>query len=425
MPTPMPHQIEGARFLASRQAALLADDPRVGKTGAAIMACDFVLARRILVVTTATGRANFGREFRVWQAIERRVQVLFGALDTIDPTADVLVVGWSVIASARLRHRLLAWAPEVLVLDESHYAKTPEAKRTGAAWALAAKAQHVFCLSGTPMPSAPHELWPMLNAIAPDRIDGMTYGAFVRRFCVVKTRFMGGKRVDVIIAGRNLPELRERLDGFWLRRTQTDVGIREPIFSVLALDARTPRADDSEDVQAVLEAAETGDTQTLEMHMGPLRRLTGGIKAEAVSDLVQEELQNGLDKVVLMAWHGDVLDLLTARLGAHGVARIDGGTPAHRRQAEVDKFQRGDARVFVGQITAAGEGIDLSTSCNLIFVEASWVPKDMRQAALRITNHGQKRQCLVRFAALAGSIDEALAAVLTRKVATIKEVLRA
>ncbi len=45
----------------------------------------------------------------------------------------------------------------------------------------------------------------------------------------------------------------------------------------------------------------------------------------------------------------------------------------------------------------------------------------MKQAALRITNHGQKAQCLVRVAALAGSIDEALTAVLVRKVLSIKE----
>ncbi len=67
MPTPFPHQIDGARFLANG-GVLLADDPRVGKTGAAIMACDLVLAQRVLVVTTATGRANFGREFAAWQA---------------------------------------------------------------------------------------------------------------------------------------------------------------------------------------------------------------------------------------------------------------------------------------------------------------------------------------------------------------------
>ena len=47
----------------------------------------------------------------------------------------------------------------------------------------------------------------------------------------------------------------------------------------------------------------------------------------------------------------------------------------------------------------------------------------MAQAALRITNHGQKRQCRVRVAALEGSVDEALQAIVIRKVATNKEII--
>jgi SWI/SNF-related matrix-associated actin-dependent regulator 1 of chromatin subfamily A len=73
---------------------------------------------------------------------------------------------------------------------------------------------------------------------------------------------------------------------------------------------------------------------------------------------------------------------------------------------------------------AAGEAIDLSVSRDLIFVECSFTPKDMKQAALRVTNFGQTGSVLVRVAALAGSIDEAVTAVLTRKVASIQEVLQ-
>ena len=431
MPTPYPHQIEGAQFLAAG-GHLLADDPRVGKTAAAIMACDFVLSRRILVVTTATGRANFAREFREWQAFPRRVQVLYGALDKIDPLADVLVVAWSIVADKRLAGALAAWPCDVLVLDESHYAKSVTAKRTSAAMLLAKAAARVFCLSGTPMPNAPNDLWPMLATLAPERIDNMDYDAFVRRFCVTRAKFMGGKRIEVVVNGKNLPELRERLQGFWLRRTQADVGIREPIYSVLSVEvggkdmARAREAAADLDLDEILAAAETGETRSLEVHMGPLRRITGVAKAVAIADLVNEEMESGsLDRIVLMCWHTEVMRLLAERLDHHGAVRLDGSTTGPNRDAAVRAFQTGKARVFIGQIQAAGEAIDLSSSCNLIFVEASWTPKDMRQASLRITNHAQKRQCLVRFAALAGSIDEALTSVLTRKVATIREVMKA
>ena len=52
---PRQTQIDGALFLAKTGRALLADEPRVGKTGAAILAADYELAEKLLIVTTTSG----------------------------------------------------------------------------------------------------------------------------------------------------------------------------------------------------------------------------------------------------------------------------------------------------------------------------------------------------------------------------------
>jgi SWI/SNF-related matrix-associated actin-dependent regulator 1 of chromatin subfamily A len=420
----MPHQIEGATFLAQREAALLADEPRVGKTAAAIIAADLVMARRILVVSTASARANWGREIRDWQALDRRVYVAYGSAPFDVNAFDAIVVGWDSLAG--LAKSLSAYRWGVVILDESHYAKNPSAKRTAAAWTVARGAEHVWCLTGTPIPNSPADLWPMLKALAPERIDNMGFDAFLDRYCTWYAKRVGwGSSIKVVTGGKNLEELRMRLDGFMLRRTQQDVGITKPTFALQTLHVdRVPASiRDPEAAQEILDAAEAGDTRALDMHLGPLRRLTGGIKAEAAAALVAEELDNGLDRIVLMAWHTDVVDALRAALAQYGVVGIDGRTPATARDTAIQHFQRGLARVFVGQIQAAGEGIDLSSACDLLFVETSFVPKDMAQAAMRITNHTQTRQPRVRVCALEGSIDEALVRILTRKVATIRSVL--
>jgi SNF2 family DNA or RNA helicase len=420
--TPYPHQIEGARFLAARKSALLADEQRVGKTGAAIMACDYVLARRILVVTTASGRPNWKREFGEWSNMDRSVGVIYGSSGSALNT-DVVIVGWDSLAA--LAPQLAAQAWDVVIFDESHYAKNPEAKRTVAAFHSGLKARNVWCLSGTPMANSPADLYPMLGALAPERVTGLTYDAFVDRYCTWYPKRLRFNTIRVITGGKNLDELRQRLDGFWLRRTQQDVGITKPVFALHSLHVHglPKELRDNEDAQSILDAAEVGETKNLEMHLGPLRRITGQLKSGAAAKAVAEELDNGLDKIVLMAWHTDVIDALKTLLKPYGVVGIDGRTPATARQAAVDEFQRGAARVFVGQIQAAGEGIDLSAACELMFVEYSFVPKDLAQAALRITNHLQKRQPRVRVCALEGSIDESFARILTRKVSTIKQVL--
>jgi SWI/SNF-related matrix-associated actin-dependent regulator 1 of chromatin subfamily A len=285
-------------------------------------------------------------------------------------------------------------------------------------------------LSGTPIPNSPADAWPMLNALAPERLGGIAnYDDFVHRYCVVKmVRFGGGPARPVIKGGKNLEELNERVKGFWLRRTQKDVGIKPPIFSVFALtvDKLPPELRDDPEAQAVLDAFETGETKSLEMHLGPIRRLTGHMKAHAVVAAAKELLEDGqIDKLVLMAWHVDVLDILWTGLAQFGVTGIDGRTGAKTRDAAVKHFNRKSGpRVFVGQITAAGEAIDLSAAAELWFVEQDFVPKSMSQAAMRVCNHSQKRQALVRVCALAGSIDEAMAAILTRKVASIRELMK-
>jgi SWI/SNF-related matrix-associated actin-dependent regulator of chromatin subfamily A-like protein 1 len=436
--TAMPHQIVGANFLADRRVALLADHPRVGKTGAAILAADDILAARILVITTASGRPVWVRGFRDWSAFNLPTRAVYGELGSLDGDLR-LIVSWSEIGKHAEALGKTKW--DVLILDESHYAKSPDTKRTQAVygtfrgasrgWGVCDAAARVWCLTGTPIPNAPNDLYPMLRALDGTRIeDVLKYEDFLHRYCIVKKKAISRyTKIDVVIGGRNLEELKARLDGFWLRRTQADVGIRPPTFEMLplhltaserkAVELAVPEGAD------ILAAAETGETKSLDIALGTLRRLTGQIKAQKVAEVVKEEFEGGLDKIVLFCWHKDVMETLTRALAKYAVVRVDGGTSPTDREKAVQSFQSIDgARVCIGQIIAAGEAIDLSAAAELIFVESSFVPKDMKQAALRVTNHEQTRQTRVRVAALEGSIDEALQAIVIRKVSTNKEVMK-
>ena len=210
-------------------------------------------------------------------------------------------------------------------------------------------------------------------------------------------------------------------------RTQQDVGITEPIHETfpLAVSERHRREIEANiEAGVVLAAAEAGDTKTLDMHLGPLRRLTGEIKARAVVDAVKDEFDGGLDKIVLAYWHKDVGALLRDGLSTYGVVGIDGATSTNTRGEAEQRFLRDPSiRVFLAQIQAAGEAIDLSSAAELLFVETSFIPKDMKQMSLRITNHTQSRSPRVRVATLEGSVDDALQSILLRKWSAIREVI--
>lgn len=416
-------------FLANNRTALLADAPRVGKTGAALIAADYVFARTVLVITTASGRAVWRRAVKEWCVFDRG--------------ADFIVLGWPDLTTAAGRAKALSRSWDLLILDEAHYAKNYEAKRTQAVFgvldddastllngaAIYPRAAQVWCLTGTPMPNSPADLYPMMRALCPDRLGEVRdHEAFMKRYCVTRPMKVGNWRwIDVVTGGRNLDELKRRLDGFILRRTQEDVGIRPPLYEIMPLtvsdrDRRSIERDI--DKAAILDAAEKGATKSLEMHMGPLRRLTGEIKAPAVLEAVKEGFECGLDKIVLMHWHTKTGADLVEGLRQFGPVALNGSTSAAERERAAHVFRTDPkCRAFVGQIAAAGEAIDLSAAAELWFVETSFVPKDMYQAALRITNHSQTRQALVRVCVLEGSIDEALQAVLLRKWTAIREVL--
>ena len=446
---PFPHQIEGAKFLSGRDVGLLADEPRVGKTGAAIMAADYSLTGSILVITTASGRPVWRRAFGDWSPFGRSVQVI--AKDSDKLKADVAIVGWGSITNPKIRSMLLQRKWGRVISDEDHFGKTFEAARTRALYgeihegglmlntstALSHAADgRVWCLTGTPQPHNPGDWYPRLRALKPGCLqahDGMpdvtAYEDFMRRYTIRRPKKISQwRKIMVVMGGQNLPELRARIGDFMLRRTQQDVGIRAPLYETLPL-AVSPsmrrEVEASLDAKSVLEAAEAGDTRALEMHLGPLRRLTGEIKARAVVEAVKDEFDCGLDKIVLAYWHRDVGQILKDGLSTYGVVGVDGASSADNRRTAVERFQSDpSSRVFLAQIAAAGEAIDLSTSCaNLLFVETSFSPSQMKQMSLRVTNFQQSRQVFVRVAVLDGSIDEALQASLMRLWAAIREVI--
>jgi SWI/SNF-related matrix-associated actin-dependent regulator 1 of chromatin subfamily A len=447
---PLPTQLSGAKFLADRKTALLADEPRVGKTGAAIMAADYIFARTILVVTTASGRSVWRRGFDTWSNFGRRVQVVTRKIK-LEKNAEVVIVSWGDQADPHVRVQLLSRRWDLVISDEDHWAKSFEAARTKSFYgeliegggrvlvstAIAGKADRVWCLTGTPLPNSPLDAYPRLRVLAVDRLlanpekgwpEVVKFEKFRDRYCEGHPMKIGrgswARWTFVVTKGRNEEELQARIGDFMLLRTQKDVGIRkvEPeLFPLMVSEANRKATDAGLNTKKILAAVENG--ADLDMELGPKRRLTGEIKARAVIEAVKEEFDGGLDKIVLAYWHKDVGDILEAGLSSYGVVRIDGATSSDKRLAAELNFRLPPFRVCLAQIVAAGEAIDLSPACEMIFVESSFVPKDMRQMSDRISNITQARLTRVRVATLEGSVDDALQATLLRKWSSIRKVL--
>ena len=449
MMTPMKTQLEGAAFLASRTTALLADMPRVGKSGAALLAVKQIGGRLpTLIVTTASGRAVWRRAVKDW--LQQDAWIVGVGQRDCEP---FYIVSWDQIRQAKVYALLASCQFGVVILDEDHRAKNPETATAQAVYGkfnkwgdrtakgLVTDIPRVWHLSGSPCPHDLGDMWCRLRSSAPHLLAAndvkgwpnvMSFEAFRNRYCVMRPKKLSAwNTIMVVMGGKNEAELRERIGDWMLRRTQKDVGIRPPVQELMPLLVsaahRRERVADRE-TREIVEAIETGATRELEMELGPLRRLTGRIKAEAVVAAAKEWLaDNPGDKLVLAYYHREVGDILEEGLLGDDfvLPRIDGSTSAKDREWSENHFRKDpSARVFLAQIDAAGEAIDLSAAAELWFVETTFSPKSMSQMASRISNVSQTKNTFVKVCTIADSIDEAIQASLLRLWQSIREVVR-
>ena len=453
---PLPVQISGAEFLASRRTALLADEMRCGKTFSAIWAANKIGARKILVVTTASGRAVWRK---AWQdswtlpwiessRVMRSIHVIGADSHPRPADADIQIVSWDSIRQAKVFAYLRQIEFELHILDEDHRAKNPDTKTTRAIYGrfdsrgnyvargIVREDARVWHLSGTPLPHDAGDMWCRLRASNSDCLriyerfehNVTSYDDFRNRYCVIVQKKLKYNSIPVVVGGRNLEELKARIGDWMLRRTQADIGIRAPVTELLPLTA--PRAEHADittdrtrmEIIAAIEAGRTGD---LDMHLGPLRRITGRIKAEAIIQNVKDVLTDNDDKLVLAYFHREVGDILHDNLPDFRRCRVDGATAPHSRQEQLAHFARDrSCRVFLAQIEACGEAIDLSAAAELWFVESTFSPKAMAQMASRIVNVARTTTAFVKVAFIENSIDEAIQAALLRLWSAINQVLK-
>ena len=410
-PALKPFQHVGSLFLAERTRALLADEPGVGKTAQFITAANLVGARRVGVVCPDIGTEHWRREFNKWNFKGDRADVI-----SWDEAHE--------IAAGFKKHGRSAPLPwDVLIPDESHFGKNPQARRTKSVFGtggLGWYARRIWAGSGTPAPNNAAELWPMLRAFGKTKMDLAT---FTNYFCVVdglgKVR---GNRAD------HIDELRVILKSISLRRTKADVlpelgeiDVQEwyvkpsPRFTFDVIpdmqESRLRRLTQgrSDDEILALLADPSEDFATL-------RRYNALLKAPAIFDTVQFEHANGLlDKVVIYGYHKEALEALQRNFEW---AKIDstliyGDTPKHERDAMIERWKK-KGTVILASIVVASTALDFTAAHQGIMIELDWVNGNNSQAMQRMHRHGQTKPVTIRVA-LGSHIDEVVNSVLLRK----------
>ena len=404
------HQQEGVMRILKAHRIILADDMGLGKTTTALVAanafkkalgCSIFVLARISLHDTAWRRdaAVVGSEIEIYSNHVSRI-----------PQAPS--------------------KPFVLIVDEAHDYQSLTSKRTEAMLKLASSplCEGVMLLTGTPIKNGrPANLFPLLLAI--EHPLSKNRKAFEKRYCAAgPTRW---SRWDVSGAA-HLDELHTLTKEDILRRMKKDcLDLPEKTRVVRKAEMSDSAAAEYQRVLRTLvtsyrERLRRGDIMTGGEALVELTQLrhAGSIgKAETAIELAEEVVEEGRQAVVFTEFEASV-SLIVNGLEAKGipVVRLTGATPQKDRGGLVDKFQSGEAKVFVGTVKAGGVGLTLTAADTVILVDRPWTPGDAIQAEDRTHRIGQASNVTAVWVQ-ANGVDERVDKLLLSKQQRIDMVL--
>jgi SWI/SNF-related matrix-associated actin-dependent regulator of chromatin subfamily A-like protein 1 len=418
-----PFQEQGIEFALAREGALIADEMGLGKTCQAIgLINQDPTLRKIIIVCPACMRIPWRRELERW--LNRPLSIAIVGVDAASIkdlfAKEVVIINYDRLS--RVTAELSTRTYDLCVLDECHYVKSLEAKRTGVA--LGVKARRRIALSGTPILNRPIEIYP--SWLLPQDWPSTGYFDFAQRYCGAYHNGFGWD----FSGASNLTELSSRLhSSVMVRRTKAQVlpQLPEKIRTVVEL---YPTGDMRRIIKQELDAYEA---RFLKVNhdsinwddLARVRHQTALAKVPLIVQYVTEVLEGGVQKIVVFAHHRDVIAHLVDGLSSYHPVMLVGGMGPQERQDSIDAFQKDPSvRVFIGNIQAAGNGITLApASSRCIFAELSWTPAEMTQCEDRLHRIGTKDSVHVQHLVLEGSLDAMMVKVLIKKQRILDAVL--
>lgn len=408
--TEMPPTLDGYQrhvvdWLQQKPKAIVALEQGLGKT--CIAAVDMVAPAT--VICPATMLFTWQDELAKWRP-ELKVQVITGGKTVIDTSADVHVVSYSMAVRMKLPK------PVTVVADEAHYIKSPTAKRSRSVAELLAQAPRARVMSGTPVVNSPIDLWLALRALGATKLN---YTAFGIRYCAGYQNIWKGWDFTGL---SNEDALIEILDKVMIRLTKAQClkDLPPKIYRVIELDLPVDKREKKLSRDEIEKLPENVAFQAI----SDILRLNAQHKLPLAVDHIQDILASE-QKVVVFAYHTEIIDALCDELKAFDPVQITGRDSAKARHAAVHKFQTDPkCRVFVGNYVAAGVGVTLTAASRVVFVESSWVPADIEQAADRCHRRGQKDTVMVDILTIHKSIDAQMLHKVIGKMEIINQIVK-
>lgn len=388
------YQEWGVKYILHQERVLLGDEMGLGKTVQAI--ATMVSLRNtggthFVVVCPASVLTNWIREIRKMSKLS--VTKVHGAgrsaaLQSWIKTGGVAVTTYETTAYFKVPDD---FKYAELVVDEAHYIKNPEARRTINVKKLSEHTDRLLLMTGTALENKVDEMIALIRILQPRiamQVQGMTFMASAPQFRkAVAPVYYRRKREDVLT---ELPELIESKE--WCTLSHYEEAVYE---------------------QAIL-SKNYADARRVSWNIDDLKNSS---KATRLLELVEEAESDGR-KVIVFSFFLDTIRKVAMLLGDRCTNPINGSVPPQRRQEIIDEFDSAPAgKVLVAQIQSGGTGLNIQSASVVIICEPQFKPSTENQAISRAYRMGQTRNVLVYRLLCENTVDERITSLLESKQA--------
>jgi superfamily II DNA or RNA helicase len=414
-------------------AGVLADDMGLGKTVQTLAHLLLEKAqgrmdRPSLVVAPTSVIINWRREAARF-APGLRVLTLHGPQrhQCFDVMAnyDLVITTYSLLTRDRVR--LLQYSYYLLVLDEAQFIKNPRTHASRLVRQL--DARYRLCLTGTPLENHLGELWSLFDFLLPGLLGDARQFRSALRNPIEK---LGDEEASRRLARRVRP--------FMLRRTKQEVaselppkteivrvveleGAQRDLYESirLAMHERVRRAVVGQGLarshivvlDALLKLRQVCcDPRLLKLESA--REVGRSAKLEMLMEMLPEMIEESRH-VLLFSQFTGMLKLIEDAVREAGIdyEKLTGRT--RDRATPVDRFQSGEAPLFLISLKAGGVGLNLTAADTVIHYDPWWNPAVERQATDRAHRIGQDNPVFVYKLITMGTVEEKIQAMQARK----------
>lgn len=447
------NQEEALQFALQHPASMMDMDMGTGKTRVAI---DTMFARkdvyRVLVVCPKKVV-----EDKVWPknlekfaplgwacwdcfkgSVKAKAESLNEWIHKTPATKQICVMSYDVVWRAPMGDLVLKLGFNMVILDESHRAKSAGSKTSKYLGMLGKRVRYKMCLSGTPMANSPLDVYGQYRFLD-NTIFGTNYNKFLQRYAV-----LGGPELRFVIGYKNQKELREKFRSIAYSCKMADVSSRIKLPDALppvVRPVRLPRKDTVTSKKLAKEfIAECGFTgvavaSNVLVKMLRLQQIAAGfcqVQDDPLGPKREEDLNTSKEDE-LVEYLEDVSpcdSVVVFCVFRHDLGTVARAAERAKRRAfelsgsatQLEEWRKNPGAVLAVQIQAGAEGTDMTCANHAVYFSLPHSLAMYEQSKARLYRPGQTRPVSFAHLIAEGTIDESMYQSLMKRKDVIESI---